>query len=92
MAATGAVAGGIVVMGGGVMAARVRGQCRRKVPHSRLGRREAGLVVVVVVVVDSRVSVVRAGRPRVLSRCRVPYWRDALPWGRWESRVTAVAA
>jgi hypothetical protein len=87
MAAIEAVAGGTVVLGGGVMAARVRGQCRRKVPHSRLGRCEGGLVVV-----DSKVSVVRVGKPHALSRCRVPYWRDALPWGRWESRVTAVAA
>jgi hypothetical protein len=44
------------------------------------------------VVVGSRPCVEGVGTPRAPERCRVPYWRDALPWRRSESRVTAVAA
>ena len=42
--------------------------------HSRQGIREA------VPLRDSRASAVVAGGPHALSRCRAPYWPDALPW------------
>jgi hypothetical protein len=40
----------------------------------------------------SRWRKVVAGKPPVPGRCRVPYWRDAWPWGRAKSRVTTEAA
>lgn len=46
------------------------------------GSREAGMV-------DSRRRAVGVAWPLALSRCRVPYWPDALPWRRELSRDTA---
>lgn len=54
--------------------------------HSSLGIPET------VVLLDSRASAVHVGGRLAPSRCRVPYWRGALPWRRRESRVTAESA
>ena len=73
-----AVWGVVVVVG-------VPARCMRKQQGPSWDIREAA-------VVGSRPRVEGVGTPRAPERCRVPYWRDALPWRRSESRVTAEAA
>jgi len=66
--------GAVVAAGAGVTAmGPVPG--RRRQRHPTWGIETA--------VVGSRPDAVCAGKPRAPLRCRVPYWRDALPWRRY---------